>query len=371
MPRKKNNNPNIALVADTHLGQYWRSNPNRAQKLIMNFKKNLERISEHASTLFILGDFYHSVSLPPDCMFFIDDMIFRTLEEKFDDVRIVVGNHEVFLDIHGLQKSIPSIHKPKNCTVYENGVDLMKGLSDDIEFYTLPFQRNLDLQIEYMSKLEKTDKRKIVLSHFTPTEIFERSTLSLKPIIENLNVDKIFLGDYHEPKQTSINSTEIYSIGSSYFWDITDIKKEEQKRFLVLNTKDMTVNSYDLILPEIVRLTIGEENELSTVFDSVDKEKIYYIESKIPLDLTQYISNGYDIYYNYISDNHFKVSMNGVNFDESDFVDVSEMWGRYIEVQKCDKEIKDIANKIFNIRNSLTTTDMYNLISESGEENIL
>ena len=352
----------FGIVADTHLGQYWRTYPSRAKKLIDTLRNNLLNIRNYSENLMILGDFYHSANLPPDCMSYIQDNIFDVFE-KFSKVFLVVGNHEVFLNYANVQKSIPGMILSDKISVFEQyGVSLFKirGDKSSCNYFTLPYNKDLESYISEYGKNNSDDIMKngkgssVLFGHFTPKEIFERMKISVEPLVKNIDgLNKIFLGDYHDPKSVMVGNCEVVSIGSTYYWDISDIFKKREKRFIVFDSDDMTYESYKLNLPKINYIQIDENNKDMLNFDN--KNEIYFITSSIPLDFTQWIVDGYDIYFNYLPDNKVSMIMEGVEIDTVDFVNVEDSWQKYLQIQNVDSNIKEIANTIFNKRDNLNS----------------
>lgn len=352
----------IAIIADTHLGQYWRTYPTRAKKLIDTLKNNLIYIREYADVLFILGDFYHSANLPPDCMSYIKDNIYDIFD-KFSKVVLIVGNHEVFLDYANVQRSIPGMILSDKIKVFEQyGLSLFKIGKEKMlcDLISLPYNKDLEMYISNLEMYNIKDINKIIknnsviFGHFTPKEIFERMKISVEPLVNNIsNLNKIFLGDYHDPKSVKLNNCEIISVGSTYYWDISDIYKKKEKRFIVFDTDNMSYESYKLNLPKVNYMKIDNENKDNFTIDN--KNEIYFITSSIPLDFTQYILDGYDIYFNYLPDDKVSMIMEGVDIDTVSFVNVEDSWQKYLQIQNVDSSIKDIANKIFIEREKLSS----------------
>ena len=349
----------IAIIADTHLGQYWRTYPTRAKRLIDTLKNNLLEIRNYSENLIILGDFYHSANLSPDCMSYIQDNIYNIFK-KFSNVFLVVGNHEVFLNYMNVQKSIPGMILSDKIKVFEQyGISSFKVKGDTslCEYITLPYNKDLETYIsEFNENMNiKNDKKSSVLfGHFTPKEIFERMKISVEPLVKNIsNLNKIFLGDYHDPKSVKLNNCEIISVGSTYYWDISDIFKKKEKRFIVFDSDNMTYESYKLNLPKVNYMKIDNENKDNFIIDN--KNEIYFITSSIPLDFTQYILDGYDIYFNYLPDDKVSMIMEGVDIDTVSFVNVEDSWQKYLQIQNVDSSIKDVANKIFVEREKLSS----------------
>ena len=352
----------FGIVADTHLGQYWRTYPSRAKKLIDTLRNNLLNIRNYSENLMILGDFYHSANLPPDCMSYIQDNVFDIFE-KFSKVFLVVGNHEVFLNYANVQKSIPGMILSDKITVFEQyGVSFFKirGDKSSCNYFTLPYNKDLESYISEYGKNNSDDIMKngkgssVLFGHFTPKEIFERMKISVEPLVKNIDgLNKIFLGDYHDPKSVMVGNCEVVSIGSTYYWDISDIFKKREKRFIVFDSDSMTYESYKLNLPKVNYIQIDENNKDMLNFDN--KNEIYFITSSIPLDFTQWIVDGYDIYFNYLPDNKVSMIMEGVEIDTVDFVNVEDSWQKYLQIQNVDSNIKEIANTIFNKRDNLNS----------------
>lgn len=348
----------LAITADVHLGHYWKTNPRRAMKIIDIFSKTLEDMKKNSDKIIIVGDLYHSANLPPDCLAYIDDHVDFYSGCNMD---IVVGNHETFLDVDDHQKSLPRLLLSRVSSIYESGFNKMAepdGITTSM--YALPFQPNMEAVISYLST-SSIDKDSIIFGHLTPTEVFERSKISITPIVDALKPKFIFLGDYHTPLNKHLGDTTLYSIGSTYYWDISDIGSEQQKRYLILDTDTMKVESVPIELPKISKVLIDDENALANIFK--DKDTIYYIASKLPLDLTSYINNGYDIYFDYLTpDNKYSSLVDGVSLESSSFVNVDDSWESYIKVQQVDSSIKDMANNIFKNRNSLTSESIINIL---------
>ena len=119
--------------------------------------------------------------------------------------------------------------------------DVHNEIIEDYNFIFIPFQKNLeDILENTILEHFKGNKKNIIVSHFTPKEIFSFEELELSKYIDKYyqitgknNLPYILLGHYHFPVDFVYKNTSILSVGNSYYLNIVDLKSELKKRYLI------------------------------------------------------------------------------------------------------------------------------------------
>ena len=385
-------NNKVIVVADNHLGKFWKSNNssfNKGRKVINNFIDNMnDIISKYKdSTLIFAGDIFDSVNANTEMLVYIKQRLNLILNKKnFKDIYAIAGNHETFIDKEGKQQTLLIIGLDNNnVCIYIDGIS--NKIINEVNYVFIPFQNNLEELLESSLKEHLIkEKKNILIMHMTPKEIFSYSKYSIKELINNIKENEydmpyIILGHYHIPCETSYKGTKIISVGSSYYHTIDDLeKKDKNKRYLVIN-EDLSIdyNDYEK-LPKIIEYDNIESqiyfdsNIVSEINNKYDTDIILYLKSKVLIDYSALVFKGYDVYFELIEDiddNLITLNetlSNSFNDNNTDRKSLENRWEKYIESQNIDDKEKNLCTFLFNKRNDsdLKIDDLYNILC--GEE---
>lgn len=386
------------ILSDIHLGKFWKSNNSafsRARKLIQNFKYNIDIILDKLSVdnepinLIIAGDVYDSVNMNTESLIYIKQTIFESLQ-KFKNVFIIGGNHEVFIDREGNQQTLLDVCMVNNARIYNKNI--YRVLINNVNYIFIPFQQDIEKQFEVItnnqSKLFDLNRPNIILSHMTPKEIFSFEKFKMNEFIDTLDIKPkyIILGHYHLPKNYIYKDVEVISIGNTYYLTLDDIRRfnTDNKRYFILDEQgNMSENS--LVLPIVHEIEVTDQvifdNEVSNnILSNINKEDIIYLKSKVLIDYSKITIEGYDVYFELIEDPNNKINLlqessltelnNNSNTDTNT---LTERWNRYTHglMGFSENELK-LANWLFSKRedediNSTTILEQlstYNTITE-------
>lgn len=357
------------IISDLHLGQNAKTNISRCKKIIKYFNLLLEEISEYCRIhnykpkLMILGDILHVTNLTPDIVEYI---IKNVSFEQFEQIEIITGNHEIFIGQNGLESTLlPIFYNQNKFKHYLPGEWFLENKT-----LYLPYSLNLHDMVNFISNSKEIKNIDIMYGHFTSIELFEKEKISLLDLIKKKKIKKIFLGHLHLPKEVQINDCTIYSIGSTYYSNIAEVRNYTQntKRFLVFDEETMEVESVPIkSLPKIIMNEVKEEIELEDIFKG-DMEAIYYIKSSLPLDMTNYSSLGYDIYFDYITDDKLILLDKTLDIEKDDTIDINDCWKKYLGIQHMEKDVNEICDNIFNNRFQLNENLLYDMLLNNTQE---
>ena len=379
----------IIIVADNHLGKFWKSNNssfNKGRKLINNFIDNMNDIiskyKDDKPILMFAGDIFDSINTNAEMLVYIKQKLKSVLNnDNFESIYAIAGNHETFIDKNGKQQTLLIIGLDNNVKVYIDGIS--NEVINNVNFVFIPFQNNLEelLQSSLKEHLIK-DKNNILIMHMTPKEIFSYSKYSIKELIDMIKEDGykvpyILLGHYHIPCETLYKKTKIISIGSSYPFAIDDIeKRDKNKRYLIIND-DLSIDYKDYEkLPRIIEYNVESQSQfdsniISDVLNKYDINSIIYLKGKTLVDYSTLTFQGYDIYYKLIEDTdddlitlHETLSNSFEN--NSKGKSLNDRWERYLNTLNLDQNEKDFCTFLFNKRNDsdLKVNDIFKFFSE-------
>lgn len=375
------------IIADNHLGKFWKSNNsnfNKGRKLINNFIDNMNDIISkyRGATLIFAGDIFDSVHANTEMLVYIKQKLNTVLNNNnFNNIYAIAGNHETFIDKDGHQQTLLTIGLDSNVKIYID--DISHEIIDNVNYVFIPFQNNLEELIKSSLKdhLNK-ELNNILILHMTPKEIFSYSKYSIKDLIDMIDneykVPYILLGHYHLPCETSYKNTKIISIGNSYYLDITDLKnKKNNKRYVVFDNDDISL-SYEKYnkLPEVVEYDIESQsyfdsNIINEINDKYNTDIIIYLKSKVLIDYSALIFSGYDVYFELTEntdDNlitlHETLS-NSFN-SNSDKKSLNDRWDKYLDTLNISDKEKELCSFLFEKRNDsdLKINDIFQILSE-------
>ena len=382
------------IMADPHIGKFWKQNNaayNRAQKLFDYTIGALVSEADKNSNLIIAGDVYDSVHANVEMLVKFKKSLDDALS-NYNSVNIISGNHEIFIDRQNRQQTLLEIGLDnKSNHIMIDGVS--SSVIDNINYVFIPYQHNImDIFMKEVPKYLSKDYMNIIIAHETPKEIFSYSKIELNPILDHyydmgfLNIPFVILGHYHKPKEYSYKNTIVISIGCLYYNTVDDVrdafKDNLQKRYLIIDNSDKVYNNdnyckvlytfgdYQLIsklyaLPRVIKVEVKNqadyEKKINKVIKDNDKkiDDIILLSSKVLIDYSQLVFEGYDIYFDLIEDkneqllslneNSARNSMNQINSGKT----FNDRWKLYLDSLELTNEQKELANYLFDKRNDV------------------
>ena len=365
----------IVILADPHLGKFWKNNNSvfsRAKKLINYFILNLESIAKQFDVkpdLIIAGDIYDSIHANIEMLVYIKSKLNKVFD-LYDDIYIIAGNHETFIDKNGTQQSLLYIAlDTSRFHLYTNGI--ATKIINDINFIFVPHQTEIESLFDnQINSYIDSSRKNIIIGHTTPKEIFSRCKYSMNDYIDKWgnNVQYILLGHYHKPCEYTYKNTKVVSIGSMYYLTIDDIKENSNKRYLILDSNNKIIEK-NLIMPKVYSYEVKNQNEFEDKIvkdikqQNLTSDDIIYIKSKSIIDYSSLVFEGYDVYFDAIENTNesiitLKESISG-DINVSNGKSLNDRWNQYINLLSEDSlssnEI-DTLNWLFANRNNLNIT---------------
>lgn len=210
----------------------------------------------------ILGDIYNDKTIIYNAS---QDMLVNFFMINFDlHFTMISGNHDLSATGQNQKSAISVFQK------YPNIHCILKD-PEVIDFYNgvfIPYTR------DFISEYKKLDIRsnKILFAHVGLNEGVLQSGLSKvdKLRISDINKFKLLiLGHYHKPQKIETKDTVGYYVGSLIPKDWND--KNEQKRFLVVDTETLEVESVNIECKNIPQF---KEYVITDNIDSSERNKI-------------------------------------------------------------------------------------------------
>ena len=295
----------IALIADAHLGQYWKTNPPRARKICQTFKRTLDDIlGRGIRTVCNLGDTFHSANITTDLGLYILDNVMPTLHQ-FDAIYTITGNHDAVRGIDNVQRSLVEIilHDPRadhiRMNISSGTFVLPLRNQDENQIMMIPYETHLAEAIApYVVNAYNGHASSIIIfSHFTPTEIFPYGRIMLTDILASIKerlpqvaLPLVVLGDYHAPHEVQIGETRVVSVGNMYYSTIDDVRKDTSKRWFEFNPSTNELIPHQIKLPRIHSIRALEE------LDDANVEDVYHLTLGEAVDVSAYVMRDIDIY---------------------------------------------------------------------------
>lgn len=385
---------NTIIMSDQHLGKFWKNNnsiSNRGRKLIDYFIYNLEHCTNDKSNtnLIFAGDLYDSINTNVEMLVYIKNRLSKLLNE-FNHVYIIVGNHETFKNKEGTQQSLVTVTIDSTDKV-DIIVDKVSSIEiDNYNYIFIPHQTELeDILGNEVPKYLNKDKDNIIVGHFTPKEIFSYEKIEISKYIDTYydilgnkkKLPYIILGHYHQPTELKYKNTRVISIGNSYYNTIGDIKEvlnlNLSRRYIEFNNDKIEYKDYSLPLIYKYDITsqVQFDNEVIDDIKSKDisKDDIIYLKSKVIIDYSELVFDGYDVYFDMIENAEENLitlseSINN-NIQSNNGKTLSDRWSRYIELipeSSLSMNEKTTASWLFNKRmdNDLSLSQLQTLLGE-------
>jgi DNA repair exonuclease SbcCD nuclease subunit len=251
----------FAYTADIHLSKYGQDTIEQTSNLperLHSIKTVLTQIAEYCiskdiETVIIGGDLLHGKSI----IYAIAQKIMLDYFRKYPDLTFYVidGNHDLSGKGFDAISALISLDNEPN----------VKRIKEDHEM----LENILLVPYSYeMVKIIKLCKADILISHFGLNEGILNSgisivaDISLKDLIEKYKL--VLLGHYHKPQEIINDNISLYYTGSPIALDWGE--KNEEKRFLVVDTETLQVESIPTTgYKKYLEYEITEENKQQVI----------------------------------------------------------------------------------------------------------
>jgi len=251
----------FAFIADIHLSKYGQDKLEETTKLperLSSIKQALYEVGNYCRNqkigiVIIGGDIYHNKSI----IYSIAQQIMLEYFEDFRDLEfwIIDGNHDLSgkgKDAISALRSFKTVRNVKWISQVEMGDD---------DLICIPYSYDVVNQV-------KTNKRRILISHFGLSEGVLNSGMS---IIQDISLsdlvgkyELVLLGHYHKPQQIEREDIRLFYVGSLIQLDWGE--KGEEKRFLVVDTKTLQVDSIPITqYRKHIEIEITPENRATAI----------------------------------------------------------------------------------------------------------
>jgi len=254
----------FAVIADIHLSKYGQDKIEDESNLperLHSIKTCLYEVAEFCKqneikTLVMAGDVLHGKSV----IYAIAENIMLDFFKDFGkDIQFYVidGNHDLSGKGEDVVSGLRSLeHVPGvNWINFNSQYTLTTLKGDKIAF--IPYSYNM------VEKIKNT-KAKILISHFGLSEGQLNSGMSIVSDLAIKDLDKnyelVILGHYHKPQEIQKAGFRLFYTGSLVELDWGE--KNEQKRFLVVDTDTMVVDSIPInSYRKHIEIKINKENK--------------------------------------------------------------------------------------------------------------
>jgi DNA repair exonuclease SbcCD nuclease subunit len=234
----------IVAIGDIHLSKYSQDKIEDSSNLperLHSIKQSLYEVAIYCrnngiDTIIIAGDLLHGKSI----IYAIAQELMLNYFKDFNDLQFIVidGNH----DLSAKGKDTVSALRPLEqfSNVQWIRFDTTYHLQND-DMLFIPYSYNLPQVI-------KSNKARILVSHFGLSEATLNSGMSIISDISLKDLqdryELVILGHYHKPQEIIRENIKIYYTGSVIQLDWGE--KGEEKRFLVIDTETLEVDSVPL-----------------------------------------------------------------------------------------------------------------------------
>lgn len=326
----------FAFIADIHLSKYAQDKREETSHLperLHSIKSALYEVAEYCvksgiRVMIIGGDILHGKSviyaIAQDIMLqFFEDFNFAI---KF---YVIDGNH----DLSGKGEDVVSALRPLSNI---HGVEWINHLNqqrviqpEGIMF--VPYSHNV-------AEVVKTSKSRILISHFGLSEGVLNSgmsiiqDISLKDLIGKYEL--VLLGHYHGPQYIDRSNIQLYYVGSLIQLDWGE--KGEEKRFLVVDTDTMQVDSIPINqYRKHIEIEITPDTKAAAILqaqqarDAGDHVKIIMKET---VDMTDYKGE-----FNIVDKTEKDITDRGISSSMS----MSDIHQRYMEIKEIPEDQRE------------------------------
>jgi DNA repair exonuclease SbcCD nuclease subunit len=249
------------FTADIHLSRY-------GQDKIESESNLPERLHSTKEALYTMGDYCYENDIPMiiiggDVMHnkaiihSIAQELMLDFFDQYGDLEFIVidGNHDLSGKGVDAISSLRSLHQVQNVTWVTKDPMLY------LNVMCIPYSHDVVNQV-------KDSKAKVLVSHFGLSEgvlssgISIVSDIKLKDLIGKYEL--VLLGHYHKPQEIITDNINLYYTGSPIQLDWGE--KGEEKRFLVVDTDDLSVESVP---------TVGYKKHIELLIDNKNKDEVF------------------------------------------------------------------------------------------------
>lgn len=325
-------------------------------KRLYYIKQSLEYIinygKEHDIKHFmIVGDIYNDKTIIYNESQNMLTDIFKSNEDC--QFHMFSGNHDLSSTGEHQKSAIAVFSKFPNVTTYLYEPEVSELFNGVIVPFTNSFLEKMKSE-KLQSEIEKKQP-KILYAHVGLNEAVLQSGLSR---VDKLKISDIsqfplaILGHYHKPQNLNGNNTRVYYVGSLIPKDWND--KNEDKRFLVVDTQTLEVEEIPLNVPgvakfyEFVITTNTTNEERKEIFNKAQKLKSeghnVRVVNKTKVKATQEESIGDMIV---LENTEVDITNRGINITQSKI----EQCEKYLDIKEIDD--KDSYLKVLKDMNLL------------------
>lgn len=323
----------FAFIADIHLSRYGQdsihSESNLPERLHM-LKNTLYQIANYCveneiNQIVIGGDILHGKSV----IYAIAQKVMLRFFRKYKkdiEFTVIDGNHDVSGKGSDAVSALESLaSEPNVCWI---GMKDRKETIGNIFF--VPHSKD-------MVDIIRNSQEDILISHFGLNEgklnsgISIVSDIGLKDLRGKYKL--VLLGHYHKPQEIIENEMSVYYVGSPIQLDWGE--KEDEKRFLVVDTSDLSVKSIPTTgYSKHIELKITNENKKQIVEEA---KKLQELGHKVNVIAeTQLDMDGIDI--KVIDKTEKDITNRGISIKMSE----RERLTRYMEINNIPEEKREV-----------------------------
>lgn len=251
----------FACIADIHFSRYSQDKIEDSSNLperLYSIRSTLDQVVEYCrqndiKTIVVAGDILHNKSI---IYTVAQDIMLQFFEDTNDIFFYVIdGNH----DLSGKGENVVSALRPLKLLQNVKWISFKETYSTDNILF-VPYSSNIVSTIT-----ENTSK--ILVSHFGLDEGLLNSDISIVSDIKLTQLigryDLVLLGHYHKPQEIIRDDISLYYTGSIIQLDWGE--KNDQKRFLVVDTETLEVES----IP-----TTGYKKHIELEIDSSNRDEV-------------------------------------------------------------------------------------------------
>lgn len=236
----------FAFIADIHLSRYSTDKVEDVTNLperLHSINSCLNHVAEYClenkiNNIIIGGDIFHGKSVIYSLAQNLFLKFIRRYTSKGLQFTVLDGNHDLSGKGEDVVSALYTLKDLNNVQWVEHGKPFYKK-DDDV--LMVPYSHNV-------AEIVKQGTAKILISHFGLNEgqlssgLSIISDLALKDLREKYKL--VLLGHYHKPQEIIESNFKLYYVGSLIQLDWGE--KNEQKRFLIVDTETLDVESIQL-----------------------------------------------------------------------------------------------------------------------------
>ena len=321
----------FAFIADIHLSKYGQDKLEETTGLperLDSIKNALYEVGDYCydndiEKIVMGGDLYHNKSI----VYSIAQEIMIDFFEQYEDLEFIIvdGNH----DLSGKGQNVVSALRPlSKCENVEWVTESSTRFNDVIY---IPYSHDVVNQV-------KTNSGRILISHFGLSEGVLSSGMS---IISDVSVkdlmnkyELVLLGHYHKPQEIIQSNFQLYYVGSLIQLDWGE--KGEEKRFLVVDTDTMQVDSIPITqYRKHIEIEITPDTKTAAMLQAqqaIDAGDHVKIVMKETVDMTDYKGE-----FNIVDKTEKDITDRGISSSMS----MSDIHQRYMEIKEIPEDQRE------------------------------